>query len=137
VNREACALGEVLAQQAIGVFVRAALPGLALFAEEHGASQVCADVSVTGHLDALVPGDRAPQVRRQGAQVGHQTTVDEVGMAGSGHRHQNGEAGGALNEGGDVGTVAGAGDEVAVPMPGLETLQHVGWAVADHPQRQP
>ena len=56
-NRQVGAFGKVLAQKTVGVLVRTALPGLALFAEEHRATQVRADFPVPRHLDALVPGD--------------------------------------------------------------------------------
>jgi hypothetical protein len=50
VGGQVAALGEVLAQQAIGVLVGAALPGLAGVGEEHALVELLGNVVVNGHL---------------------------------------------------------------------------------------
>ena len=52
------ALGQVLAQEAVGVLVAAALPGAVGVAEEHRDAGGHAEPGVAGHLGALVPGQR-------------------------------------------------------------------------------
>ena len=56
--------GEVVAQQAVHVLVRAALPGPVGVAEVDRHAQCPGDREVAGHRGALVPGDRPKQ--RQG-----------------------------------------------------------------------
>ena len=53
---EVGALGEVLPEEAVGVFVRAALPGGVRVAEEDVDAGVEADLFSVAHLGALVPG---------------------------------------------------------------------------------
>ena len=48
--------GEVLAQQAVGVFVRSPLPRTTGVAEEYVQPAVDSQSGVLGHLGALVPG---------------------------------------------------------------------------------
>jgi hypothetical protein len=50
------ALGEVLAQQAVGVLVAAALPGAAWVAEVDLDTGVDGELDVLGHLPAVIPG---------------------------------------------------------------------------------
>jgi len=59
---EVGALGEVLAQQPVGVLVAAALPWAARVAEVDLQAGVDAQRGVLGHLAALVPGQRPPQL---------------------------------------------------------------------------
>src|SRR5207245_2886012 len=65
VDAEAGALGEVLAQESVGVLVRAALPGPASVGEEDAFAQQVCDLVVAGHLRALVPGQGLADRRRQ------------------------------------------------------------------------
>lgn len=62
VQAEVGALGEVLAEEAVGVFVGAALPGAVRIAEVDG--QLCEDlqVSVPRHFCALIPGQRPAEM---------------------------------------------------------------------------
>ena len=53
---EVSTFGEVLAQQAVGVLVRAALPRTAGVAEEDVQPSVDTQLGVLRHLRALVPG---------------------------------------------------------------------------------
>src|SRR5918997_7112032 len=56
---EAGLSGEVLAQQAVGVLVAAALPRATRVTEVHAEGAVDAELRVLGHLLALVPRQRA------------------------------------------------------------------------------
>ena len=65
VDRQVRPLGEVGAQQAVGVLVGGALPGRVRVAEvDLHRAEARGDLGVTGHLAALVPGECPPQVGR-------------------------------------------------------------------------
>ena len=70
VDGEVGALGEVLAEQAVGVLVGAALPGRVRVAEVDRQVGGDGDLGVPGQLDALVPGQRAAQRGGQGGDLG-------------------------------------------------------------------
>src|SRR3954467_11007037 len=55
---QVAALGEVLAEQAVGVLIRAAQPGDAGVGEEDAVGEELPEEVVAGHLRALVPGHR-------------------------------------------------------------------------------
>jgi hypothetical protein len=55
-------LGEVLAEQPIGVLVGAALPRAARVTEEDLNAGVDGELGVLGHLPSVVPGQRAAQL---------------------------------------------------------------------------
>jgi hypothetical protein len=57
--------GKVLAQQAIGVLITAALPWRVRICEVDLQSGLLLDALVVKHLVALVPGQRPPQILRQ------------------------------------------------------------------------
>ena len=59
------ALGQVLAEQAVGVLVGATLPRAARIAEEDLDAGVDGELEVFGHLSAVVPGHRAPHLLGQ------------------------------------------------------------------------
>src|SRR6266545_5952208 len=65
VSREVGSPREVLAQQTVGVFAGAALPGALRVAEIDLEAGVDAQLGVLGHLGALVPGERAAQLLGQ------------------------------------------------------------------------
>jgi hypothetical protein len=56
---------EVLAEQAVGVLVGAALPGAAWIAEVDLDAAVDGELGVLGHLSAVVPGQRTAQLLGQ------------------------------------------------------------------------
>ena len=56
------AFREVLAQQAVGVFVRCALPWAVWVAEEDGNAGVDSQLCVLGHLRTLVPSQRTAEL---------------------------------------------------------------------------
>ena len=63
---EVSAFGEVLSQQAVGVFVRAALPRALWVAEVDGQPSVDAKLCVLSHLCSLVPRQRPTELLGQG-----------------------------------------------------------------------
>src|SRR5215217_6236656 len=62
VRAEVSALWEVLAQQPVGVLVRAALPGAMRIAEVDLKTGVDPQAGVLAHLRPLIPGQRLPQL---------------------------------------------------------------------------
>ena len=56
VLEQVCGFGEVVAEQAVGVLVGAALPRDDPFAEVDGHPDRAAELAVACHLDALIPG---------------------------------------------------------------------------------
>src|SRR5215204_6248128 len=65
VRAEVSALWEVLAQQPVGVLVRAALPGAMRIAEVDLKTGVDPQAGVLAHLGPLIPGQRLPQLLGQ------------------------------------------------------------------------
>src|SRR5262249_20744478 len=55
-------LGEVLAEQTVGVFIRAALPGTVRVTEEDLQARVDAQLRMLSHLSTLVPGQGPTQL---------------------------------------------------------------------------
>ena len=92
---EAGALGEVVADQAVGVLVGGALPGAV------GVGEVDRDVGgsgeggVLGHLAALVPGDRGPYGPGQVSDHGLQGGGDSLGVVAGAQAVYEHEAAGA------------------------------------------
>src|SRR5215217_157277 len=69
VSREVGAFGEVLPEQPVGVLVGAALPRALRVAEVDLQAGLDLQAGVLGQLGALIPGQRAPQVRGQPAEL--------------------------------------------------------------------
>ena len=63
---EVGAFGEVLAEETVGVVVGSTLPWTLRVAEVDVEVGVCAELSVLGHFDSLVPGQRAAELLGQG-----------------------------------------------------------------------
>ena len=59
---EVGAVGEVLAEEAVGVLVGAALPGTLGVAEVDVEINLCAELGVLCHFGALVPGQRLSEL---------------------------------------------------------------------------
>ena len=78
------ALGQVLAQQAVGVLVGAALPGRVRVAEVDVQAGGLGDLDVVGHLPALVPGQGQPQLLGQGGHLRDQCFLDRERAVASG-----------------------------------------------------
>src|SRR4051794_36667507 len=62
VHAEVGALREVLAQQPVGVLVRAALPGAVRVAEVDRHASLDPELGVLGHFRSLIPGQRSSQL---------------------------------------------------------------------------
>ena len=127
--REVGSSWEVLADQAVGVFVAAALPGTSRVAE--------VDLHVGGdrkalvgmHLLALVPRQRTSQLLRQFADVlGKRRNDRRRVLARKLDQHR--KAAVALNQRGDV-RIIPSGKKVAFPMAGHGTILGLGRPLAD------
>ena len=66
VSVEVGAVGEVLAEETVGVLVGSALPGTLGVAEVDGQVGVCAELGVLCHFGALVPGQGTAELLGQG-----------------------------------------------------------------------
>src|SRR5215475_13471878 len=108
---EVGALGEVFAEQAVDVFVAAALPGCVGVGEVDGDAGGGGDALVLGEFFAAVPGEGLGEPGRQGAHVLDDGVGDGGGVAPAGQREQGEVPGGALDDGAD-GRVRGLGAEV-------------------------
>src|SRR3954452_16919103 len=62
VHAEVGALGKVLAQQPVGVLVRATLPGAVGIADVDRHASLDPELGVLGHFRSLIPGQRLPQL---------------------------------------------------------------------------
>src|SRR3954451_10701092 len=62
VHAEVGALWKVLAQQPVGVLVRATLPGAVRVAEVDRHASLDPELGVLGHFRSLIPGQRLPQL---------------------------------------------------------------------------
>ena len=78
-RREVGALREVLAQQPVGVLVRAALPRPVRIAEVDSSPVSRLKLRVVGHLGALVPGERSAQLVRQRGDHAGDRFADRLG----------------------------------------------------------
>src|ERR1019366_8902371 len=147
VAAEVGALGEVLAQQAVGVLVGAALPRTARVAEEDLQAGREAEFGVPGHLGALIPGQRSTQLLGQrrdrrsdrvadgfGAVSCERWAVLDAHLTMAGHAWQveeDREPGGAFNQRADRRAVQ-AEDEIAFPMTGNRSIRDLRRPLADH-----
>ena len=97
--------GQVLAQQAVGVLVGAALPGGMRVGEVD--TQACerGQLAMAGHLLALVVGQGKAQRRRHRQQAGGEAIACRLGF-GVGQLDQDQLAAGALDQRADRGAVA-------------------------------
>ena len=129
-DREIGALWQILAEQAIRVFVLTAFPRAVRMGKVNFDAGVFRQLGMPGHLTALVIGERA-------AQVGIEALQDRAEPVNRGLRRavveldQGDVAGLALDERPDLGAVAGPLDVVAFPMAGHLALFDVGRAQVD------
>src|SRR3954447_4467964 len=79
VHAEVSALREVLAQQPIGVLIRAALPGAVGIAEVDLKTGVDPQAGVLAHLRSLIPGQRLPQLLGQGGDRAREGVAHRLG----------------------------------------------------------
>jgi hypothetical protein len=127
------ALGEVLAQQAVGVLVASPLPRASRVAEVDRQPDLDADLSVLGHLRSLVPRQRLAQLLGKSGDLGGNGISNGLGAVAGQRRpvlgshsavslhgrqmQQHREPGGAFDQRADRRTVQ-PDDQVAFPCPG-------------------
>ena len=132
-HAQVAALGEVLAQQPVGVLVARPLPGRVWLAEEHRHAERAGDLGVQRQLLALVPGQRTAQRRRQRRHGLHQRVSDRFGgMQPAGQVQQDGEPARPFDQRADRRAVGRASDQVAFPVPGHVTVVGLGRPLIDH-----
>ena len=105
VEAEVGALGEVLAQEAVGVLVAGALPRGVRVTEEDRDIGVDLDLLSLAQLDALVPGEGPAQGLWERLDLGSQRWRDLVGLVAVGEMHEHRVAGAALHQRADRGLV--------------------------------
>ena len=108
-------LGQVLAQETVGVLVGATLPGAFGIAELDLDAGVDAEADVLGHLWSLVPSDGPTELGRQGDDPFGEGVSEGLGPVALGEADQHQVARLALDEGADRGEAL-AHDEVALPV---------------------
>ena len=144
---EVSALWEVLSQQAVGVFVRAALPRALRVAEVDGQASVDAQPCVLSHLCSLVPCQRPAELLGQGRDRRSDRVPDGFGTVSSqrwtvlgpglvvfikaGEVGQRREPGGPLDQRSDRRT-AQPQDQVAFLVPGNGAVVCLGRPLAEH-----
>ncbi len=90
---------------------------------------------VGGHLGALVPGQRARQMRRQSPDGPHQRVAHVFRAAAVGQVHQHHVAGRALDEGANRRAVVLPDDEVAFPVAWYRPVLRLRRTFTDHDHR--
>ncbi len=105
-----------MADQAVGVFVAAALPWAVGVCEVDFDAGIAGEVAVSGHFGTAIIGEGFAQA------VGH--LVEQVfegalcgGCVAGVHLGDHDEAAGALDQGADGGFVSGSLDEITFPVP--------------------
>src|SRR5215469_4534465 len=126
------ALGQVLAEQAVDVFVATALPGGVRVGEVDGDAGGGGDALVLGGFLAAVPGEGLGEPGRQRAHVLDDGVGDGGGVVPGVQRQQGEVAGGALDDGADGGVVCfQPHDQVAVVWAGDQPALILGRPGAD------
>src|SRR5215208_3426112 len=129
--RETLSLREVLAKEAVGVLVRAPLPGAAGVAEVDLDARLDREAPVLSHLRALIPGERAAKLGRQSDDALLERLADLDGAPPLGQRDELAVAGLALDQGRDR-TRPSAHQEVALPVAGDRSVFDLRRALGDH-----
>ena len=124
-DRQVAALGEVLAEQAVGVLIRASLPGAARIGEEDAISKELGYLLVAGHLSALVPGQGQSECRWDGEEHSGDRLVEVIRSVAAGEVDQADEAALSLDERADGRAVVPADDQVAFPVAGMRSDEDV------------
>ncbi len=127
VNREVRALGQVLADQPVGVLTRAALPGTVRITEVHHHAGVDRQLSMARHLLALVVGQRLAHRLGNAAQLGREAFQCR-GRRRVGQLDQHHQTRAALDQYAHGRAVGRALDEIAFPVPRERPVAGVGWA---------
>src|SRR4051794_16386715 len=125
-------LGQVLPQESVGVLVGPALPRRVRVAKVDRDVRGECEVSVVGHLRTLVPGNRAPQLLRQGRNGLAHGGIDGLGRAASLQVQEQQEAARTFHERADCAATALAQNDVALPVAWYSTVSGFGWPVGEH-----
>jgi len=133
VDRQFCAFGYVLTNQAIGVLVASSLPWAVRTAIVHGHASVDCQLFVQRHCFPLIVGERLTHRLSDGAQLFCEGLQD---IGGTGRRvvwqlDQHGQSAGALDQGANGTGVALALDEVNLPVAGELPVLNLGRAHMD------
>ena len=132
---EVGAFGQPASQKAtVGLLVGGALPRRARLTEVHLRAGGVFDVLPAGHLASLVPGQGLDHVSGLAAEGAGHGVSGPVGVVAVGKGHRQGLAAGALHEGRYRGAVAGADDQVALPVAGLAAVLDRCGTLADRPE---
>jgi hypothetical protein len=125
VDRQVRALGNVLPQQAIGIFIETTLPRAVGGGKVNLHTGTLGQNFVGMHFAALVVGHRFAHSRRLAVEHGREALDHRTG-AGVLHLGQHHEAGSSLDQCADRGTIAFALNQVALPMARDETVLDLG-----------
>ena len=125
-------LGEVLARQAVGVLVGAALPGAAGVAEVHLHAGRGGHACMQGEFGSPVPCRAVAQQRGQRPHLADDGVLHVFGVVPVGQVQEDREPGGAFHEGAGRAAVAGTADQVALPVAGDRPVGDLGRPVAGH-----
>ena len=130
VATEVVSLGEILAQQAVGVFVDAALPWAVWVGEVDLDARLLGQFPMAGHFFSPVIGHGEPVLRVDPGQNAGEAFHGGLGACAV-HPGQGHEEGLALHQSADGGTVVSALDGVALPVARDKALLDLGGAVVD------
>ncbi len=133
VHRQIRALGQVLADQAVGVLAGTALPVAVRVTEVHHHAGVGRQFGVACHLLALVVCQRLAHGFGDAAQLGRETFQGRGGRR-IGQLDQHHQAGAALEQNAHGRAVARTLDEIALPVAGEGPVVGLGWAHMDAQQ---
>src|SRR5919112_3950830 len=122
--------GQVLAQQAVGVLVGAALPGGMRVGEVNAQARERGQFLVARHLLARVIGQGEAQRCRPRQQAGGEAIARRLGF-GVHQLDQDQLAAGPLDQRADRGTIAGPLDQIAFPMSGHQASLYLRWPFVD------
>jgi len=127
---EVHAFGQVLADQAVGVFIAAALPRAVGIAEEHVDLEPLGQRFVQRHLAALVVGQRFAQRFGHRLQAAGEALERGLGVA-AGQIDQHDVAACTLDQGTHRRAVHSTFDEITLPVTGHRARGHLGRAQRD------
>lgn len=124
------ALGQVLPDEPVRVLASATLPGTVRVAEVDLHAGLRGQFDVPRHLLALVVGEAPAQRRSDRIELGREAR-QRRGCSGVIHLGQQHQAARAFDQHAHRGLVAGALDEVALPVARHDAVVHLGWAHMD------
>ena len=118
------AFGEILPDQAVGVFVAGSLPWAVGVGEVDLDAGVLRQLGVAGHFGPAVVGKRLAQGRGDGLEGALEGTARGVGIKRV-HAGEQNEAAGAFDQGTDGRAICRPLDQVTLPMAGDQALDDV------------